>query len=126
MISIPFVDSRGFVNVSRIPNFQWSPTLNIADVLMAIRTYFFVLLLLYLYVLRMSLYGIAPPLSIPIACARCPSLLALLTFHPAPSIHNPPIGEAMKDKASIDASYRLINKEFVEQPPADRIESAFT
>ncbi len=69
-ISLSFVDSRGFVNVSQIPNFKWNPTLNIADVLMAIR-------------------------------------------------------EAMKDKSSIDASYRLIGQEFFQLPGSGQIASAF-
>ena len=36
-IVLPCVDSRGYVNVNRIPGFQWNPHLNLADVLMAIR-----------------------------------------------------------------------------------------
>lgn len=37
MISLPCVDQRGYVDVAKIPNFQWNPTMNIADVLMALR-----------------------------------------------------------------------------------------
>ena len=34
---LPFVNSRGFVDVNAIPNFKWKPSMNLADVLMAIR-----------------------------------------------------------------------------------------
>eukprot|EP00461_Guttulinopsis_vulgaris_P001426 UN01426 len=36
-IALPCVDNRGFVNVSKIPNFAWNPHYNIADVLVALR-----------------------------------------------------------------------------------------
>lgn len=36
-IALPCIDSRGFIAVNRIPNYSWSPTHNIADVLMAVR-----------------------------------------------------------------------------------------
>jgi len=36
-IALPCIDPRGFIIVSRIPGFTWTPQHNIADVLMAIR-----------------------------------------------------------------------------------------
>lgn len=71
-IVLTCVDAKGYVNVSRIPNYKWNPHHNLADVLMAVR-------------------------------------------------------EAMKDKASIDASYKVINQEFFEQQAsADKVELNFS
>lgn len=38
-ICLPFVNKHGFVNVNDIPYYSWSPHHNLADVLMAIRTF---------------------------------------------------------------------------------------
>lgn len=36
-IALPCVDTKGYVNAGAIPNFKWTPHMNIADVLVALR-----------------------------------------------------------------------------------------